>query len=230
MGKPGVMFYFEVRPCLNRLTREEKGDLFEAILDYGQYGVLPELDGPTGVAWDFLQPKLDRDNDRYGRVSLKKAYAAYVKYANTRGEPTLSYEEWEKQQLAAVTSGSAQKTAYASICIVENADVSQTTNYKPQTSNLKQQTPNAKPQIFMEPAATPPSFSPPAREEILSYCQEQGYLMDVDSFLDYYTANGWKVGKAPMKNWQAALRRWCRKEDNDGKNATGTTWSIGTKI
>ena len=42
MGKqPGVMFYFEIRPCLGRLTPEEKGVLFEAILDYG-----PVIDHP----------------------------------------------------------------------------------------------------------------------------------------------------------------------------------------
>ena len=30
MGKPGVMFYFDIRPCLKRLSTEEKGLLFEA--------------------------------------------------------------------------------------------------------------------------------------------------------------------------------------------------------
>lgn len=45
MAKPGVMFYFEIRPCIKRLTLEEKGQLFEAILDYGEYGAIPEVDG-----------------------------------------------------------------------------------------------------------------------------------------------------------------------------------------
>ena len=61
MAKPGVMFYFDVRPCIKRLDAAEKGRLFEAILDYGEFGVVPELDGALGVAWDFIQPKLDRD-------------------------------------------------------------------------------------------------------------------------------------------------------------------------
>ena len=45
MAKPGVMFYFDVRPCIKRLDAAEKGRLFEAILDYGEFGVVPELDG-----------------------------------------------------------------------------------------------------------------------------------------------------------------------------------------
>lgn len=33
MAKPGVMFYFDIRPCIRRLNLEEKGILFEASLE-----------------------------------------------------------------------------------------------------------------------------------------------------------------------------------------------------
>ena len=219
MGKPGVMFYFEVRPCLNRLSREEKGDLFEAILDYGQYGLLPELNGMAGVAWDFLQPKLDRDNERYGVVTKKRAYAAYSKHAAERGNRILSYEEWEQnpQPESANACTCTSDDANACTCTFEGANGCQTTNYKQQTTNNKLQTAdNILQQENLGPAATPTPFSPPDRETVLAYCQDQGLLMDVDSFLDYYTANGWMLGRSPMKNWQAAVRRWCRKEEQDG--------------
>lgn len=29
---------------------------------------------------------------------------------------------------------------------------------------------------------------------------------------DYYEANGWKVGRNPMVNWQATLRAWSRRQ------------------
>ncbi len=54
MAKPGVMFYFDMRQSMKRLTLEEKGRLFEAIMDYSQLGTAPELDGVLGVAWDFI--------------------------------------------------------------------------------------------------------------------------------------------------------------------------------
>lgn len=63
--RPGVMLYFDVAPCLERLSLEEKGRLFAAILEYGQYGVVPDLEGMTGVAWDFIRPRVDRDAERY---------------------------------------------------------------------------------------------------------------------------------------------------------------------
>ena len=55
-------------------------------------------------------------------------------------------------------------------------------------------------------------FSPPTREEVASYCRERGNGVDARRFVDHYTANGWRVGKNPMKDWKAAVRTW---EKND---------------
>lgn len=90
MGKrPGVMFYFDIRPALKRLSNGEKGQLFEAILDYGEYGREPALEGALGVAWDFIQPRLDRDKERYEKVVRKRAQAA-----RSRWEREME-EDWE---------------------------------------------------------------------------------------------------------------------------------------
>lgn len=70
--RPGVMFYFSLRPALKRLSMEEKGRLFDAILDYGETGILPELDGVLGVCWDFIQPMIDKDAEAY-RMKCEKA-------------------------------------------------------------------------------------------------------------------------------------------------------------
>lgn len=82
MGKqrPGVMIYFSIRPSLKRLTLEEKGALFEAILDYGQTGALPEFDGVLGIAWDFIQPRIDRDGEQYQKIVEARREAANVRW------------------------------------------------------------------------------------------------------------------------------------------------------
>lgn len=74
--RPGVMVYFDLRPCLKRLSLEDKGFLLEAILDYAQYGAPPELDGMAGVAWDFIRPRIDRDAERYEEIVENKRKAA----------------------------------------------------------------------------------------------------------------------------------------------------------
>ncbi len=62
-------------------------------------------------------------------------------------------------------------------------------------------------------AADPePSFSPPAVEQVKAFCKEQGFRMAPAAFVDYYAARGWKMGQAPMTDWQAAARRWESRE------------------
>ena len=49
-------------------------------------------------------------------------------------------------------------------------------------------------------------------EEVKEYCSERGNKVDPERWFDYYTSNGWKVGKNPMKDWKAAVRTWERGE------------------
>ena len=51
-------------------------------------------------------------------------------------------------------------------------------------------------------------FSPPTEEEVAAYCRERNNGIDAQTFVDFYTARGWVVGKSPMKDWRAAVRTW----------------------
>lgn len=55
-------------------------------------------------------------------------------------------------------------------------------------------------------------FSPPSLEEVRAYCKERHNSVDADVFVDWYTANGWKVGKNTMKDWKAAIRTWEKRD------------------
>lgn len=71
-----------------------------------------------------------------------------------------------------------------------------------------------------EPAAPKPATrrrTPPMQRptvwEVENFCRTQGLLLvDAQRFVDYYEANGWKVGRNPMRSWQAAARNWQRRE------------------
>lgn len=71
--------------------------------------------------------------------------------------------------------------------------------------------------------ATEERMKRPTVEEVAAYCKERGNNIDPEHFHDYYTSNGWKVGKAPMKDWQAAVRTW---ERNDKKKSNGVVNGI----
>ena len=57
-------------------------------------------------------------------------------------------------------------------------------------------------------------FAKPTLEEVQAYCAERGKGVDAQKWYDYYSANGWRVGKNPMKDWKAAVRTWERSGNN----------------
>lgn len=62
-------------------------------------------------------------------------------------------------------------------------------------------------------------FTPPTVEEVAQYCFDRVSTVDPQRFVDYYTSNGWMVGKNKMKDWKAAVRTWEQK-DNQGRQTT----------
>lgn len=60
-------------------------------------------------------------------------------------------------------------------------------------------------------------FRPPTVDEVEAYCLERNNRVNAERFVDYYTSNGWKVGKNPMKDWKAAVRSWEKHDDERPK-------------
>ena len=72
--------------------------------------------------------------------------------------------------------------------------------------NTKESNTNGFISIMDKPKNT--RFVPPTVEEVRNYCDERNNDVDPEKFVAYYTSNGWKVGKNPMKDWKAAVRTW----------------------
>jgi hypothetical protein len=66
-------------------------------------------------------------------------------------------------------------------------------------------------------------FTPPTLEEVTAYCIERNNSVDAQHFIDYYTSNGWLVGKNKMKDWKAAIRTWERNGFSKNNNTQNTT-------
>ena len=78
-----------------------------------------------------------------------------------------------------------------------------------------------------EKTKTASRFLPPTLEEVAAYCLERNNSVSPERFIDYYTANGWKVGKNKMKDWKAAVRSWEKNGYNDNKpNQNSETGNI----
>ena len=92
--KPGVMIYFDVIPVFAYLSIEEKGMLFEAILNYAKYGELPQLCEKLMLIWPLIQQRLDFDEARYQVTVLKRKYSAYARWEKQNDRKPLPYSYW----------------------------------------------------------------------------------------------------------------------------------------
>ena len=59
-------------------------------------------------------------------------------------------------------------------------------------------------------------FAPPDAQQVINYFHEKftwsvgTCTAEGNKFVDFYESKGWMVGKAKMKDWQAAARNWGR--------------------
>ena len=70
--------------------------------------------------------------------------------------------------------------------------------------------------------AKPKKFQKPTIEQIRTYCKEAGKDIDPEAFFDFYEAKGWVVGRAPMKDWKAAVRNWAKNESQFLRRKVGS--------
>lgn len=70
---------------------------------------------------------------------------------------------------------------------------------------------------------------PKSIEAVRAYCRERNNRVNVDRWYAHYESNGWKVGRNPMKDWKAAIRKW-EADDGCGPQPNGGTPSNGTSI
>ena len=61
-------------------------------------------------------------------------------------------------------------------------------------------------------------FVRPSLDEVTAYWLAESLDGDPGAFHDYYESNGWRVGKAGMKDWRATARNWSRRQNSFHKS------------
>ena len=110
---------------------------------------------------------------------------------------------------AATTEAATEAAAVEAVEAVEVAAEAQPASIVPAAE--------AKAELAAAPKPATRRRTPPMQRptvwEVENFCRTQGLqLVDAQRFVDYYEANGWKVGRNPMRSWQAAARNWQRRE------------------
>ena len=96
-----------------------------------------------------------------------------------------------------------------------NSSYSNSNNNTNNSSNSIQEVSNSK------------RFRKPTLEEIEKYCQERNNGVDAQAFYDFYESKGWRVGNQAMKDWQACVRTWERREKSTKPQSGGMFGKIG---
>lgn len=202
-GKKSFVLYHDIRTPLELLTDEQRGKLFIALLNYSEYGGLPDFDGALLMAFAFIRTSLDRDAEAWAEKRAKRAEAG------------------RSGGLAKAANASSSKQNVANLAVPVPVSVS-----VPVPVNVN--TPNTS--VGRETADKPPRasrFTPPTVGEVKVYCQERGSSVDPEKFVDFYSANGWKQGRnKPIVDWKAAVRTWERSDAQQkaqDKNRVRTT-------
>jgi hypothetical protein len=88
-----------------------------------------------------------------------------------------------------------------------------------------------------KPATPAKIFKPPTLDEVKDFVNSQdGSILQAENFHDYYTSNGWMVGKNKMKDWNSACRKWIRTskeqttEKQNGRTNKTPLQRLGRKL
>jgi hypothetical protein len=125
-------------------------------------------------------------------------------YCDTK-KTVITVANWDKYQHAIENQRHRCDTAATPIGTIKNGKNEK--NYKNKESTTLEST-----------ADKPPPrtrFTVPSLDEVSAYCRERNNDVDAQRFIDYYTSNGWHVGKNSMKDWKAAVRNWEKRSASD---------------
>ena len=96
MARPGIMLYFDILEPIRVLPDEDKGRLLVAMLEYGKEGIVPDFSGMLALAWGFVKPKIDKDEEEYNLSVMRRQYATVCRERKKKGEPEITFDEWLK--------------------------------------------------------------------------------------------------------------------------------------
>ena len=179
MAKEYVPIYFDWLDVTQDLTPDEKGNLIDAVVSYASGAEYEHLlCGSAKIAFRFLKGQVDRN-------------------------ATLSEVRRQARQ------GKTQQPAYDPLCDEEQT-ITNDNKTEQSTSNSPKEKEKEKEKEKDKKKEQDPlkRFTPPTLGEVAAYCKERGKGVDPERWHAYYTANGWKVGKNPMRDWKAAVRTW----------------------
>ena len=174
----------------------QRGLLYEALVNYGTFGIEPSLQWPLDAIFESLREDIDNSKRCAsrgkvgGRGNKKSQKSKDVKPPSEDTKAPFCDCESTLYECEKGALDESEKVGSQSIPIHTNPVQSK------EESEAR--------------------FTPPSVEEVAAYCAEKGYDIDAERFVAFYESKGWKVGRTPMKSWKAACVTWHKRHQQEG--------------
>ena len=200
MNRTQFTFYESFYKAISRIKKKaDRADAYDIICRYALTQEEPDLDSVSdavAIAFELLRPVLDKAKERAesGKKGGSKPEANGKQpeskpKANQKQGETASKKEGEKEVEVEIEIENENDSVYGASAPAHAPEQQEDESCQKQKR-----------------------FCRPDAREVADYCRERGNQVDAQRFVDYYTANGWRVGKNPMKDWKAAVRTWEKQE------------------
>lgn len=203
MERTQFTFYESFFKAISRIKKKaDRADAYDIICRYALAQEEPNLESVSdsvAIAFELLRPVLDKAKER-AESGKRGGSKPKSNGENDEAKPKQNESKTEANGKLPAREKEIEKEKEVEIEI-ENDSV-----YGAAAPTHAQE------QQGDESCQKQKRFCRPDVQEVADYCRERGNQVDAQRFVDYYTANGWRVGKNPMKDWKAAVRTWEKQE------------------
>ena len=220
--KKAFIIYNDYIGHFEMLSVEERGELIMLMLLYvnGRDIDISVYSGAVRMAFSFIKADIDRNSDKYEQTCRNRSKAAQKREEKKRSTA------YHKDHNCADTDEDA-KTETETDADTESERGNETFAFAESTLPAKAAQSARAPHLTLQPRRNP--FVPPTIEDVRAYCDEGGYPIDAERFVDYYGSQEWRKSNGQrITDWQAAVRQWRRMDEQNSKNCKAEVKSPGT--
>ena len=212
MSRDTMVYYRSFRESLRELPPDLYKVVSETIFDYAFEGIAPGPDSNAVAKALFIaiKPVIDNAHNRYDACveNGRKGGAPKGSRNNPSGkanEPNQRPNQYHNQE----------PNLYKDKDVDKDKDIESKGDFKGESATA------VSPDAVAPSSADKPrngttkrtAFVVPSLENVREYFLTiKGSDTDSECFYDHFTANGWRTGKTPIKDWKAAARNWMRRK------------------
>lgn len=193
-----IKLFMDKRKYFELLTDEQRGKMLLAMIDYAESGSAPDYTGVELAVWMSVSEMIDSGREAYDR--MVEAGRASGKQG---GRPRKARVIPLPQGIAENPKGFTETPSPQEQEQEQEQDKEQEQEYKERNKRTRAK-----------------AFVRPTLEQVKAYIAEKGLHVDGQRWFDYYESNGWRVGRNPMKDWQATVRNWNGNGFGSGQAST----------